>query len=161
MSKSKRPAPSKASKVHQAALNDDEVEEALIQQLADLAVELASEDETSPTLPAKQRDLRRMITKSLRQQQDDVLYEALERARDQELEAYPYLREMIEEAAEMVFFTRNERSYEVNAFVIPMFVRTLGGLDTEQNFRDADAFTEQGGAGQLRLPSRRNRRDHL
>jgi hypothetical protein len=142
MSKSKRPAPSKASKVHQAALNDDEVEEALIQQLADLAVELASEDETSPTLPAKQRDLRRMITKSLRQQQDDVLYEALERARDQELEAYPYLREMIEEAAEMVFFTRNERSYEVNAFVIPMFVRTLGGLDAEQNFRDADAFTE-------------------
>ncbi len=142
MSKSKRPAPSKASKVHQAALNDDEVEEALIQQLADLAVELASEDEASPTLPAKQRDLRRMITKSLRLQQDDVLYEALERARDQELDAYPYLRDMVEEAAEMVFFTRNERSYEVNAFVIPMFVRTIGGLDAEQNFRDADAFTE-------------------
>lgn len=144
MSKSKRPAPAKASKaakVHKAALNDDEIEEALIQQVADLAVELATEDEASPELPAKQRDLRRMITKSLRQQQDDVLYEALERARDQEAEAYPYLREMIEEAAETVFFTRNERSIEVNAFVIPMFVRTVGGLDAEQNFRDADAFT--------------------
>jgi hypothetical protein len=141
MSKSKRPAPSKASKVHAAALNDDDVEEALIQQLSDMAVELASEDEASPALPAKQRDFRRMITKSLRQQQDDVLYEALERARDQEASAYPYLREAIEEAAEMVFFTRNERSIEVNAFVIPMFVRTVGGLDSEQNFRDADAFT--------------------
>src|SRR5450830_747044 len=141
MSKSKHLPPSKAAKVHQAALNDDEVEEALIQQLADFAVELATEDDNSPALPAKQRDLRRMIAKNLRAQQDDVLYEALERARDQEAEAYPFLRQAIEEAAEMVYFTRNEQSIEVNAFVIPMFVRTIGGLDSEHNFRDAEAFT--------------------
>ena len=88
-----------------------DLDEALVDKLANLAVELATEDEASPDLPAKQRDLHRVITKSLRQQQDDVLYEALERARDQEAEAYPYLREKIEEAAETVFFTRNERSY--------------------------------------------------
>jgi len=50
MPKSKHLPPSKAAKVHQAALNDDEVEEALIQQLADFAVELATEDENSPAL---------------------------------------------------------------------------------------------------------------
>ena len=140
MSKSKRPAPSKAAKVHQAALNDDEVEEAMIQQLAELAVELATEDDQSPDLPAKQRDLRRLITKSLRDQQDDVLYEALERARDLEADAFPYLREAIEEAAETVIFVRNEQKIEVNAFVIPMFVRTVGGLHPDHNFRDAEAF---------------------
>jgi len=141
MSKSKRPVPSKAAKVHKAALNDDQVEEALIQQLAEFAVELASEDEGSPALPLKQRDLRRMIAKNLRQQQDDVLYEALERTRDLEAGAFPYLRQAIEEAAETVFFTRNEQSIEVNAFLIPMFLRTVGGLDSEHNFRDAEAFT--------------------
>src|SRR5450830_2102641 len=147
MSKSKRPAPAKASTpALSQSLGADpgeyELDEALVDKIANLAVELATEDEASPDLPNKQRDLRRMVAKSLRQQQDDVLYEALERARDQEADAYPYLREMTEEAAEIVFFTRNERSYEVNAFVIPMFVRTSGGLDAEQNFRDADAFTE-------------------
>lgn len=150
MSKSKRPAakPSTAIKsvkplnVEAGDPAEYELDEALVDKFAALAVELATEDEASPELPNKQRDLRRMVTKSLRQQQDDVLYEALERARDLEADAYPYLREMIEEAAETVFFTRNERNYEVNAFVIPMFVRTTGGLDAEQNFRDADAFTE-------------------
>jgi hypothetical protein len=147
MSKSKRPASGKAPTLSNAPSpgadpGEYELDEALIDKIANLAVELATEDEASPDLPGKQRDLRRMIGKSLRQQQDDVLYEALERARDQEADAYPYLREIIEEAAEIVFFTRNERSYEVNAFVIPMFVRTIGGLDAEQNFRDADAFTE-------------------
>jgi len=148
MSKSKRPAAGKAAKPAKTASSvaaeplEYELDEGLIDKFATLAVELATEDEASPDLPNKQRDLRRMVTKSLRQQQDDILYEALERARDLEADAYPYLREMIEEAAETVFFTRNERSYEVNAFVIPMFVRTTGGLDAEQNFRDADAFTE-------------------
>jgi hypothetical protein len=149
MSKSKRPAGKAVSTSIPSDPSDSslmpagyDLDEALVDKLANLAVELATEDEASPDLPAKQRDLHRIITKSLRQQQDDVLYEALERARDKETEAYPYLREKIEEAAETVFFTRNERSYEVNAFVIPMFVRTIGGLDAEQNFRDADAFTE-------------------
>ncbi|MFL9877186.1 DUF2863 family protein [Herbaspirillum rhizosphaerae] len=152
MSKSKRPASGKAPTLSNSPSpspvfdagdpGEYQLDEALIDKIANLAVELATEDEASPELPGKQRDLRRMIGKSLRQQQDDVLYEALERARDQEADAYPYLREIIEEAAEIVFFTRNERSYEVNAFVIPMFVRTIGGLDAEQNFRDADAFTE-------------------
>jgi hypothetical protein len=149
MSKSKRPAGKAVSTSIPSDPSDSslmpagyDLDEALVDKLANLAVELATEDEASPDLPAKQRDLHRIITKSLRQQQDDVLYEALERARDQEAEAYPYLRDKIEEAAETVFFTRNERSYEVNAFVIPMFVRTVGGLDAEQNFRDADAFTE-------------------
>ena len=149
MSKSKRPtgkAPTLSNAPSPVVDSGDpgeyQLDEALVDKIANLAVELATEDEASPDLPGKQRDLRRMVGKSLRQQQDDVLYEALERARDQEAEAYPYLREIIEEAAEIVFFTRNERSYEVNAFVIPMFVRTTGGLDAEQNFRDADAFTE-------------------
>ncbi len=144
MSKSKRPPLAKTSKavLPQAEPAEYELDEALVEKLAKLAVELATEDEASPELPNKQRDLRRMLTKSLRQKQDDVLYEALERARDLEADAYPHLREMIEEAAETVFFTRNERNYEINAFVIPMFARTTGGLDAEQNFRDSDAFTE-------------------
>lgn len=118
------------------------LDDILVEKLAGFAVEIATEKEASPELPNKQRDLRRMVSKSLRQQQDDVLYEALERARDLEADAYPVFREMIEEAAETVFFARNERNYEVNAFLIPMFVRSTGGLNAEHNFRDADAFTE-------------------
>lgn len=142
MPKNKRPAVAKTSPTSSSLMDDYQVDEALIDKLAGLAAELATEDENSPALPAKLRDLRRMLTRSLRQQQDDVLYEALERARDLEAEAYPYLRAQIEETAEIVFFSRNERSVEVNAFVIPLFVRTMGGLDAAHNFRDADAFTE-------------------
>ena len=142
MSKSKRPAASKISKAPKSVPNEDEIEEALIEKLADMAVDLATADQEAEDYVARERDFRRAISKSLRQQQDDVLYEALELARDREAEAYPFLREAIEEAAETVFFNRNERNYEVNAFVIPMFVRTTGGLDSAHNFRDEKAFEE-------------------
>lgn len=143
MSISKRSSAAKPAKVAPKFESAEyELDEGLIEKLANLAVELATEDEASPSLPNKQRDLRRMISKSLRQQQDDVLYEALERARELNADAHHYFREMIEETAETVFFTRNERNYEVNAFIIPMFVRTTGGLHAEQNFRDPEAFTE-------------------
>lgn len=142
MPKTKRSSAAKSVAPVTSFAEDESFDEALTDQFAQQAIELASEDERSPALPAKLRDLRRGIAKSLRQQQDDVLYEALERARDQEPEAYTYLRALIEETAETVFFTRHERSFEVNAFVIPMFVRTVGGLDANNNFRDADAFTE-------------------
>lgn len=142
MSNSKRPVTGKSTYLsHATEANASQLDEALIDKLAVLALELATADEAAPDLPHKQRDLRRMIAKSLRQQQDEVLYTALECARDQEPAAYFYLRATIEEAAEIVFFSRNQHHYEVNAFVIPIFVRTIGGLDAAQNFRDAAAFT--------------------
>jgi hypothetical protein len=49
--------------------------------------------------------------------------------------------ENVEELSENVIFRRDQGpDLEINAFVIPLFVRTLGGLRSEQCFQDEEAF---------------------
>ncbi len=78
MSKSKRPAAGKAPTGSNAAspgLNPGEYEldEALVDKIAKLAVEPPTEDEASSDLPGKQRHLRRMVGKDQRQHKDRVV----------------------------------------------------------------------------------------
>ena len=85
--------------------------------------------------------LRNLIKKCLQLRNDDVLYDALERARETEHAAWLTLKEQIEEAAATVYLKRDGGiTLEVNAFVIPLFIRTQGGLDAAQTFADQPAF---------------------
>ena len=138
MPKNKRPTPRKS------AASPEARDDALIQQLCDLSIDLVEQEDSesmSDALKQQESDIYKIIKKSLQQKKDDVLYEALDRLKHADYAAYQLLKERIEEAAEVVLIRRDEGvTFEVNAFVIPMFVRTAGGLHSEQSFQDQDAF---------------------
>lgn len=138
MPKSKRPAPKKPVE------SPEEHDDALARNLSALAVELAEEDDgvsMTDALKKKKSDFHRAIRKCLQQKKDEVLDEALERAQDTDSEAYRLLMDSIEEASGIVVFRRDDgRDLEVNAFVIPLFAHTEGGLHIEQCFQDEEAF---------------------
>jgi len=115
----------------------DEDDDALTQRLADLALELAEQEDTDPAaLAAKTAELNKMVRKSLLQKQDEVLYDAIERARDADLDACRLLRDAVEDAAQTVALPRGE----AQAFAIPLFVRSTGGLHAQDDFQDQPAF---------------------
>lgn len=138
MPKNKRPTPRKS------APSAEEIGDALIQQLCDLSIDLVEQENResmTDTLEQQERDFYKIIKKSLHQKKDDILYEALDRIKHADSAAYQLLKERIEEAAEVVLIRRDEGiTFEVNAFLIPMFVRTSGGLHSEQSFQDQEAF---------------------
>jgi hypothetical protein len=123
-----------------------ERDEVLADRLVALAGELRNSDvyEVLTDIVQKaQSDLRKTIRKCLQQQRDVVLEEALERTLEEDVRAYHVLRENIEEMSGTVIFRREDApDLEVNAFVIPMFVHTTGGLRSEQCFQDEDAFEQ-------------------
>ncbi len=130
-----------------------------MQKLSDLALELVEQEdpeEMSAALREKDAEFHKTIKKSLLQKRDEVMYEALERTRYASEEAYGFLRSSIEEAAEVVQIRREDGgSYEINAFVIPVFVQSTGGLHADQCFQDQDAFdllTKSLKAAQLESP---------
>lgn len=120
----------------------DAQHEALIEQLCGLALDLAEqEDGGDQKSPSPQEALSKLIRKSLQAKQDDILYEAIERARDTDLTACALLKASIEEAAETSQLRRGtDQAWEAHAFAIPVFVRSLGGLDAAQDFQDQPAF---------------------
>ncbi|MGS0741317.1 DUF2863 family protein [Glaciimonas sp. GG7] len=148
MPKNKRPVPRKS------APSAEEIQDALVQQLCDLSIELgeqdnsaSSDDDSDSSTPlsdeAKQqeREIHKIIKKSLQQKKDDILYEALDRLKHADSAVYHMLKARIEEAAEVVLMRRDEGiTVEINAFLIPVFVRTIGGLDSAQAFQNQDAF---------------------
>jgi hypothetical protein len=145
MPKNKRPAPRKS------VPSPEEKEDALIQQLCDLAIALveqegSEESEDSLDLDdasATQVELRRAVRKCLQRKQDDILYETLERCKYADIDAWQLLKESIEEASETMLIRREQGAdIEINAFVIPVFARTDGGLHVDQCFTDQDAFDQ-------------------
>jgi hypothetical protein len=138
MPKSKRPAPRKSSASPEAK------EDALTQKLCDLALEIAEQEDgpaMTESLRQNENDFNKLIKKSLYQKKDESLYEALERAKDADIDAYLLLKARIEEASEIIVTARSDgKNVEVNAFLIPIFVRTVGGLDIAQCFQDQEAF---------------------
>lgn len=138
MTKNKRPSAAKA------APSPEDQHEVLTEKLAALAVELSQRLHRLPSaeiLKEKTRELQKTIRKCVSQKKDDVLHEALEHALDDGADAYRLLKESIEEAAGTIVIRRDDgRELEVNAFVIPMFVHTTGGLHVEQCFQDEEAF---------------------
>jgi hypothetical protein len=137
MPNNKRPTPRKST------ASPEEKDDAIVQQLCDLAIALIEgEDDDSA---AARAELRKIIRKCLHRKQDDVLYEALERCKYADIEAYQLLKEDMDEASEVAVIRREQGApYEINAFVVPVFARTVGGLHADQCFTDQDAFDRLG-----------------
>ena len=141
MPKNKRPAPRKS------APSAEDIQDTLVQQLCDLSIDLAEQEDAeaqsalNDAQKEQEREIYKIIKKSLHQKKDDVLYESLDRLKHADSAVYQVLKARIEEAAEVVLIRRDEGiTVEINAFLIPVFVRTVGGLQSAQSFQDQDAF---------------------
>jgi len=118
----KRPAPRKPN------TPPADKDETLSQQLCSLAL---SQDE----------ELRHAVRRYLRQGKDAVLYGAIELARGEDVEAYRLLKETVEEDAGTVLLRKGEGpEMEINAFAIPLFVQSQGGLREAEGFQDEEAY---------------------
>ncbi|KFI07607.1 hypothetical protein [Massilia sp. BSC265] len=141
MPKNKRPLPRTSN-------NPREPDNAsLAQELADLALAIAEREEAPGFGSASEREeeLLAAVRKLLRKKRDEALYEAIEVARYTDPEACRLLRSRIEEEAANLRLRRAEGDgkdveYEIDAFLIPLFVRTTGGLQALQTFQDEEAF---------------------
>jgi hypothetical protein len=124
----------------------EERDETLADRLVELALDLRESDVYTilpDALRKTQADLRKVIKKCLQSQREQALDEALERSFEEDAKAYRVLRENVEELSGTILFRRNEGpDLEVNAFVVPLFVRTMGGLRSEQCFQDEEAFEQ-------------------
>jgi hypothetical protein len=124
MSKSKPP-------ISAPAARDDE---AAALELADLALAVARGK-------AAADELARAVRRHLLDRHDDLLYDALDQARAMADGCFALLRDAIEEASGTVLLRRpGAPDQEVNAFVIPVFVHSTGGLHAEHTFQDPQAF---------------------
>jgi hypothetical protein len=142
MPKNKRPAPRKPAKP--AAEADHE---ALAQNLVDLALEITEADpedlQAAARKPQFEQDLLTLIRRALRRNHDEVLYGAIEAARYTDPECCRYLQEQIEEEAATLRLRDEEgEEIEIDAFMIPLFISSQGGLKADQVFQDDAAFEE-------------------
>ncbi|HXA47306.1 MAG TPA: DUF2863 family protein, partial [Burkholderiaceae bacterium] len=121
-----------------------EKDDELTQKLCDLALDLAEQedsDEMSDALRQQESEFNKLIKRSIFQKKDELLYEALERAKYADIGAYQLLKERIEETSEVIVTARDDgKNVEINVFVIPMFIYTIGGLQFEDCFEDQEAF---------------------
>jgi hypothetical protein len=154
MPKNKRPVPRKSA-------NSPEVkDEQNTTELCALALDLADgefnqdivADATRADLAQKALAFQRLLRKLLNQGKDEVLYGAIELARDESVDGYRYLRNAVEEGAATVLLRREGApELEIDAFAIPVFVHSQGGLDAAADFQDGaayeallDSFTDAG-----------------
>lgn len=87
------------------------------------------------------RDIELAVRAHLLNKDDDTLFDALERLWSDFPHAYWTLRDIVDEQASTVTLVREGApAMEANAFVIPMFVESQGGLKAEQAFQDPDAY---------------------
>ncbi|NVD69196.1 DUF2863 family protein [Duganella sp. BJB1802] len=154
MPKNKRPVPRKSA--NSPELKDEQQ----TTELCALALDLADgefnhdivADSTRAELAQKGLDFQRLLRKLLNQGKDEVLYGAVELARDESRDGYRYLRNAIEEGAASVILRRDGApEMEIDAFAIPVFVHSRGGLDPAHDFQDGaaydallDSFTDAG-----------------
>jgi hypothetical protein len=142
MPKTKRPAPRKSAK--QAAEPDHE---ALAQTLVDLALDIAETDpenlQAAARKPELEQELQVLIRRALRRQRDEVLYGAIEAARYTDPECCRTLQAHIEEEAATLHLRDDDGAeLEIDAFMIPLFVHSTGGLHAAEVFQDDAAFEE-------------------
>ncbi|MFA9216938.1 MAG: hypothetical protein ACEQSK_07510 [Sphingomonadaceae bacterium] len=138
MPKNKRPAPRKS------ATSPEVIDEQNALILSQLALDLSEREEyhaEDEILRQKDLDFKRLLRKLLNQHKDEVLYSAIELAQDEAIEAWTLLREAVaEEAGTLLLRREGAPTLEVNAFAIPLFVHSTGGLDALQDFQDPEAF---------------------
>lgn len=136
MPKNKRPVPRKSSTPAEPDTD------ALAQALADLALEIAEAEDAEPAaLAAREDELNTQVRKALRRKHDEVLYGAIELARYTDPAACRYLRARVEEEAATLRVRREGApEFEIDAFLVPLFVQSTGGLAEAETFADDDAF---------------------
>lgn len=138
MPKNKRPVPRKSSETA------EDKDETFTQSLCDLALDLAEQEDSasqSDVLRQKEIDFYKLVRKYVNQKKDEVLYDAIERAKFEDVGAYQLLRSAVEEAAGTVLIHRPDTpEMEINAFAIPFFVHSTGGLKEALGFQDQAAF---------------------
>jgi hypothetical protein len=137
MPKNKKPVPRKT-----ASAEPDT--DAQARALADLALDVAEGEEQDPELTAaREEELLVAIRKALRKKRDEVLYGAIELARFTDPDACRLLRSHIgEQSATLRLRREDEPELEIDAFLIPLFVRSSGGLVAEETFVDDAAYEE-------------------
>jgi hypothetical protein len=113
-------------------------EEAAVRALTDLALSCAR-------AKAPEAELQREVRKLLLKKHDDVLYDAIEEARNMADGTWGLLRETVEEASSNVLLRPragrpDAPGMEISAFAIPLFVRSTGGLKLEEGFNDQQAY---------------------
>jgi hypothetical protein len=127
--------PAKAAKPVEA--DPDE----LAQNLVDLALEITErEGPDAAALSARQEELTVLVRRMLRRKHDDVLYGAIEVAKYTDPDSCRLLRERVEEEAATYHVRDGETELEIDAFMIPLFVHSTGGLVQEDVFRDDADF---------------------
>ncbi|WEF31315.1 DUF2863 family protein [Pseudoduganella chitinolytica] len=138
MPKNKRPVPRKS------APPAEEKEEVLMAALCGLALELAEREEADTLgdeLAQKELELARLVRRYLAQHKDDILYGAIDVASHEDVGAYQLLRATVEEAAASVTLRREGApAQEIDAFAIPVFVHSQGGLVEAEGFQDEEAY---------------------
>jgi hypothetical protein len=115
-------------------------DERLARTLALLAADLGLPG-MAPPGGQKEAEFTRLVRTALRQQNDELLYLAVELASEQGPDAYEAARSRIGEAAATFILRRNGApDMELNAFAIPLFVYSTGGLKAAEGWRDDAAF---------------------
>ena len=143
-----RPSPQSARSATRPAAKPVEADpDALAQNLVDLALEVSERESLdAPTLAARRHDLTVLIRRMLRRRRDDVLYGAIELARYTDAGCCRLLRERVEEEAATLHVRTDDRNapdegeLEIDAFMIPLFVHSTGGLVQDDVFRDDTDF---------------------
>ena len=123
----------------------EDKDEATTQTLCDLALSVTHNQArriASELAEQHSTDFNKIIKRSLHQKKDEILYDALARTETNDPQAALTLKLAIEDAAEATVIERADgKTLEINAFVIPLFLHTVGGLDPDHCFQDQDAFT--------------------
>ncbi|TWI66236.1 hypothetical protein IP91_02048 [Pseudoduganella lurida] len=138
MPKNKKPVPRKN------AVAPEDKDDALAATLCALALELSEQedhDTLGDELQQKERDFGRQLRRHLNAKNDDVLYGAIDLASHEDIGAYTLLRAAVEEAAASLELRReNAPAMEIDAFAIPVFVHSTGGLVEAEGFQDDEAY---------------------
>jgi hypothetical protein len=143
MPNNKRPAKGPSAQPNRKPAKPVEADpDALAQNLVDLALEITERESADPaTLAARRQELTVLIRRLLRRKHDDVLGGAIEVARYTDADCCRLLRERVEEEAATLHVRGDDDvEMEIDAFMIPLFVHSTGGLVETDVFRDDADF---------------------
>lgn len=136
MPRHKRPLPRKSNNITEPDF------ESQAQALADLALAIVEREDEDPQQQAgSESELATEVRRALRRRHDEVLYGAIELARYSDPEACRLLRGRIEEEAATLRIRREGApEFEIDAFLVPLFVQSAGGLRASEAFQDDAAY---------------------
>lgn len=136
MPRNKRPLPRKSNNTPQPN------PEAQVRELSSLALTIVERGEPD-TGSAREIELLTLVRRALRRKHDEVLYGAVEYTKYSDPDACRYLRARIEEeAASQRIRREGAPEIEIDAFVVPLFVKSRGGLREAETFQDDEAFAK-------------------